>query len=117
MKLPPYRIFRQKAGAGVSVLQVRDPETDEAIHLPDLECYRARVTIQTPWHEIAIRPGSRLLLTPHAARFLLAAGNIIAMEEPNLIISRDGVGRPGGPPAPAPDTARKARSEASPRNR
>lgn len=116
-KLPPYRIFRQKPGAVVTVLQIRDPETGEAVNSFDLECYVAKKIIKTPWHEILIRPSSRLLLTPNTARFLLAAGTVATMEEPGLILSREIEEGPGGPPSLATETARKARSEASPRKR
>ena len=96
MKPAPYRIFRRAAGAAVLLIQVRDPETGKHVLPADLEAYRARVKINTPWHGLErLAAGSRLMLTPAAARFLLAAGSIESMEEPPLIISRESRAEPG----------------------
>ena len=96
MKPAPYRIFRRASGAAVLLLQVRDPETGATVSPADLEGYRARVGIRTPWECLGKLPtNSRLLLTPTAARFLLAAGSIESLEEPPLIFSRESRSEPG----------------------
>jgi hypothetical protein len=96
-KPPPYRFLRNAPAGPSLVLQVRDPETGERVDPCDLEGYRARVKISTPWHGLEKLPvGSRLLLTPTAARYMLAAGTIESLEEPPLILSRDTVRKPGG---------------------
>ena len=109
-KTAPYRVFREKAGSAALVIQVREPETGEAVHPCDLEAYRARVKIAVPWNEVAIPPASKLLLTPKAARFLLAAGSITTMEEPGLIILR-GKRAKAGRPTPAGDQADARKAE------
>lgn len=98
----PYRVFRGKPGSACLVLQVRDPETGEAVQPGDLECYITRKSMTSPWCDISFPLGSRLLLIPKTARFLLAAGTIEALEEPPLIpwratkLSREIVAKPGG---------------------
>jgi hypothetical protein len=116
-KLPTYRVFRHRAGGIPTVVQVRCPETGEAVSPCDLEGFRAKCKLDSPWYGVGIRAGSSLLLTPKTARFLLAAGTIAALEEPALIISRTGTEQPGGSTAPALETARKGSTSASPRNR
>jgi hypothetical protein len=117
----PYRVFRSARGSAVTILQVRDPETGQAVEPGDLVAYAVVKVMDSPWCEVIIKLRSRLLLTPKTARFLLAAGTIEAIEEPPLIpwrrntISRTGTEEPGGPTDPAPITARKARIEARPR--
>lgn len=120
---PSYRVFRSSRNSPLIVLQVRDPETGEAVEPGELESYSLVKVMDSPWCDVVIRLRSRLLLTPKAARFLLAAGKIEALEEPPLIpwreikISRTGTEEPGGPTDPAPAPARKARTSASPRKR
>ncbi len=115
-KLPPYRLFRAHAGIAGLILQVRDPETGEAVNPADLECYRARRKLDSAWHGVTIPAGTKLLLTPRTARHLINAGTITRLEEPALIISRKGAERPGGPTVPALKTARKARPMPAPAN-
>lgn len=97
-KPPPYRVFRPAPGHGVVVLQVRDPETGEAVHPADLQAYRTRCSISTPWHGLGKIPiGSRLLLTRKTARHMVAAGSLTTLEEPPLILSRESRAEGGNP--------------------
>ena len=111
-KPSPYRIFRAAPGHAALVLQVRDPETAEAVSPGDLEAYKVRVSIRTPWRGLeTLRSGSKMLLTPSAARFMLAAGTIEALEEPRLIFSRESRSE-GGNPTLGGDQERPARPPA-----
>ena len=95
---PPYRVFRMNPGTPVLVLQVRDPETGEPTSPHELVAYRCRCKIHTPWHGLErLTAGSRLLLTPKTARFLIAAGSITLLEEPALILSRETSATAGRP--------------------
>ena len=115
-KPPVYRIFRSEApGRGIIILQVRCPESGKLVQPDELEAYRATATIRSPWHGLEKLPaGSRLLLTPATARFLLAAGSVAAMQEPPLILTRESRA-PGGNRdlGGTPEPARKAGGVAS----
>lgn len=84
----PYRFFGNRGNYQKTVLQVRHHETREAVAACDLEAYRAKVRIKTPW-DFDILPGSKLMLMPEAARFMLDAGSLEPLDEPVLIPWRD----------------------------
>jgi hypothetical protein len=90
----PYRIFRATPHTSALVLQICDPESGDPIHLHELEAYVAGKKLDSPWFQVAFPAGSRLLLTPTAARFMLAAGTIRKLEEPALIPHRQGKAKP-----------------------
>lgn len=84
----PYRFFGNPGNYQKTVLQVRHHESREIIDPSGLEGFRAKVRIKTPW-DFDILPGSKLLLMPEAARFMLSAGSIEQLAEPVLIPWRD----------------------------
>jgi hypothetical protein len=96
-KSRPYRIFRATPTTAALVLQIADPESGEPVQLHELEAYIAGKKLDSPWFQVGLPTGSRLLLTPSAARFLLAAGSIKTLEEPILVPLRDarGQAKPG----------------------
>ncbi len=83
MKPPVYRIFG-KPGCVQVLLQVRHHETGKLIDPTELEPFRAKVAIKTPWC-FDIRAGSKMLLIPEAARFMIRDGTVERIEEPPLI--------------------------------
>jgi hypothetical protein len=106
------------AGTSVLVLQTRCPETGEAVTQHELEAYRTRVKIDTPWHGLEKLPiGSRMLLTPRSARHMLAAGSITTMEEPGLIISRESRAEGGNPELGGTDHGSKGTDRGPPPHR
>lgn len=78
-KPSPYRIFKKRPRGSVLVIQTRHITTGQAVDPGGLEAYQAVKAITSHWG--CIRERSRLLLTPAAARFMLAAGSIEAMPQ------------------------------------
>lgn len=80
--LPPYRLFGAERGKTL-VLQVREIGGPAAVDLGDLEAFEAVKSVSSPWGAIPAK--SRLLLTPEAARFMLADGTITRMPEKKIL--------------------------------
>ena len=75
----PYRLSRQTERGAAVVIQTREIVTGKLIQADRLEAYAVKKAISSPWG--MIRAGSRLLLVPDAARFLLASGGVETMPE------------------------------------
>lgn len=78
-KVSPYQIFKITARKAFLVLQVRHIGSDGAPALEHLEAYFANRSIHSPW--VKIPKGSVLLLTPEAARYMVAENTIQAMAQ------------------------------------
>ncbi len=77
-KPPIYAITRSTPNGKAQVLQLREPETGEAVMAADLTAYRARLAIRTPAGNL--RAGSTLYLTDRAAHFMVREGNVEMIE-------------------------------------
>ncbi len=81
----PYEIFRRSKTGTCLVIQKRALVTGEPIPAPDLRTYVAMDTIRTPFHEITIKAGSRMILADDAAVALIANGGI-QLEAPEVLM-------------------------------
>lgn len=82
-----YKVFAATPKSVATVVQVRDPETNEPVDAGELSLYRVRSAIKAPGHNFPVR--SRLLLTPKAARFMIAAGTVEEVEPTSLPAPRE----------------------------
>lgn len=82
-----YRVFGPPRGASL-VLQVRHHETRKAIDPSQLVAFRATTKIKTPW-TFDIPRGSRLLILPEAAHYMVKHGTVASLDEAPLIPWRD----------------------------
>jgi hypothetical protein len=72
------------------------PESGRPVEPHELVAFVTNRKLDSAWHGVTIAKGSRLLLTPSAARFMSSAGSISVMEEPDLVLHRNGAGRGPG---------------------
>ena len=86
--------FYRIPGQPVLGIQLADLESGEPVTASALRCYLVKVHIETPWFKIALRKGSRLLLTPTTAADLLAAGKIELLWSEILLQHRQGFEAP-----------------------
>jgi len=94
-KPPTYRVFREAGSRVFVVFQLRDPESGELVDPADLQAYRATKRIRSPYGDF--RAGSRLVITPHAARHMLEGGTLAPMREADLAPGSTPRPRKGGP--------------------
>jgi len=85
-KPPIYHLFRVGRGkTKFTVLQLRGVTTGEPLYAADLAVYLVLLPLPTPWWEIRIGKGSRMMLAPDAAAPLLAGAVIEPILSETLI--------------------------------
>lgn len=76
-KPSPYQFFRVgRSGSRFTVLQVRPVNGGKALNAADLTAYTVLQPVETPFWQIRIGKGSRMILADDAAAHLLSAGMI-----------------------------------------